>query len=93
VHPLAKRARGGEQHPVQRGEPRRAGLAAQNPHLVLQDQDLQVLRAFGAAEADDHGAEGSDEQGQDEQHRRILRSCWSGCESDFLTLQAVMRED
>jgi hypothetical protein len=42
-HPLSARSR--EQDPVACGEPRAAGLAAQHPKLIPQDQDLQVLSA------------------------------------------------
>src|SRR5207244_3614781 len=37
------------------------------------DQDLKILRAFGAAQAGNQGTESSKEQGEEEQHRRILR--------------------
>jgi hypothetical protein len=55
-------ARGGEQGPVERGEPWAAGLAAQHPELLLEDQDLQVFRAVASAGEDQQMGEHADHQ-------------------------------
>jgi len=50
-------AGGGEQDPVTCGELGAAGLAAQHPKLMPQDQDLQVLGAVIAVRKDEPAGE------------------------------------
>ncbi len=50
---------------------------AKDPDLMAQDEDLQVLRAVVRASAGEDSGEGSDHEGEEEQHPRILGAHWS----------------
>jgi hypothetical protein len=61
-----------------------AGGAAQDSELVLQDQDLWVLGGVISVREDQQAGGRADCQREYEQHRRMLWSPWSRCESEFL---------
>src|SRR6266487_1721346 len=82
-------AGGGEQDAVECGESGTASLATQHTELPPQHQDLQVLGAVSSAWQDQHAGDRADDQRDQEQHRPMVRSRCSRCESGFRAPQAV----
>jgi hypothetical protein len=80
-----------EQHPIERPQPRTASLPTKDPELMTQHEDLQILRADVCAPAGEHSSDGSDHQGEQEQHRGMLRMRWSGRELSFRSRHAGSR--
>ena len=76
-------AGGGEQDPVACGELGAAGLAAQHPKLLPQDQDLQVLGAVISVWEDQQAGEQADGQPEHQEHRGMVRNACSRRESGF----------
>src|SRR6266702_1573494 len=74
---------GGEHDPVERGEPGAAGLAAQHPKLMSENEDLQVLGAVVSVREDQQTRQQADGQPEQEEHRWMVRSACSRGESEF----------
>jgi hypothetical protein len=74
---------GGEHDPVERGEPGAAGLAAQHPKLMPENEDLQVLGAVVSVWEDQQTRQQADGQPEQEEHRWMVRSACSRDESEF----------
>ncbi len=81
-------AGGGKQDAVECGESGTASLATQYTELLPQYQDLQVLGTVSSAWQDQHAGKRADDQREQEQHRPMVRSPYSQCESGFRAPQA-----
>src|SRR6266542_3115109 len=72
-----------QEDPVEWGEPGASGGATQHPELLLQHEDLQVFGRLVSAWEDELAGKHADDQPEYEEHRRMVRSPWSRCESEF----------
>ena len=76
--------RNGEKRPVHRAKPRTADLSAKHLQLVAEHQDLDVLGAV-IRRACDKASHRAGDQGEEEQHPRMLRIGELEGESEFPT--------
>src|SRR6266498_5096104 len=72
-----------QEDPVEWGEPGASGGATQHPELLQQHEDLQVFGRLVSAWEDELAGKHADDQPEYEEHRRMVRSPWSRCESEF----------
>jgi len=62
-----------EEHPVNGPELRRTAGPLEDPELMAENEDLEILRAIVQATGDEEAGEHPNHEVQEEQHRRSLR--------------------
>ena len=89
--PRKRHGRYGEERPVQRAKLRTAHLSAEHLQLVTEHEDLDVLGAF-ASPSCERASQRAGDEGEDEEHLRMLGSGWSEGESEFPTPTGLIHE-